>query len=306
MTKSMRKSATASWTCRSIAPIARPAAPCRLEVLELRSLCVDDQCGSDRGSRDAPRPIAPAYREAAVLVEMLVIRDQDVERMPRTQPHVLPVGVRRLPVLHVEAASDEPDTLSDAQVGDIVAAFMRRVDEAAAGAGILQLDFDVPRRERASYRALVARLRAALPPQLKLSATALAHWCSESDWLDRLPVDEVVPMLYRLGPQATRWRSQWLRGDATLAARCRGPALGFATDDPPPAELPARTSRHCWACPRCRPMPSPSTRATCPRPCARAMSRQSPGRRTASRIRTAGSGSRARDSAGHRSMSPTV
>ena len=186
---------------------------------------------------------AAGYREAAVLVETLVIHAGGIERMPRMQPLALPVGVKLLPVLHVEAAADAPDTLSDAQSSAIVAAFLRHAGEADSGAGMLQLDFEAPRRERAAYQALVTRTRAALPPRTRLSVTALAHWCTESDWLDRLPVDEVVPMLYRLGPHAARWLEYWLRGDAGLAARCRGPALGFATDDPPPASLLARTPR---------------------------------------------------------------
>jgi hypothetical protein len=189
---------------------------------------------------------APVYREAAVLVETLVIGADGVERMPRTQPLVLPAGVRLLPVLHVETAPDAPDALSEGQQQALVAAFLRHADEAAEGAGMLQLDFEAPRRQRAAYRALVARIRAALPPRLKLSVTALAHWCTESDWLDRLPVDEVVPMLYRLGPNAAQWRQHWLRDGHGLAARCRGPALGFATNDPPPASLLARTPRPYW------------------------------------------------------------
>ena len=189
---------------------------------------------------------APGYREAAVLLETLVIRADGVERMPRMQPLALPSGVKLLPVLHVEAAADAPDALSDAQAQAIVAAFVRHADDAANGAGMLQLDFEAPHRERRSYQALVARLKAALPPRVRLSVTALAHWCIESDWLDRLPVDEVVPMLYRLGPQAARWREHWLGDGAGLARRCRGPALGFATDDPPPASLLARTPRPYW------------------------------------------------------------
>jgi hypothetical protein len=188
----------------------------------------------------------PTYREAAVLVETLVIHADGVERMPRTQPLVLPVDVRLLPVLHVEAADDAPDALSEDQQQALVAAFLRHVDEAAEGAGMLQLDFEAPRRQRTAYRALVARIRAALPPRLKLSVTALAHWCTESDWLDRLPVDEVVPMLYRLGPNAAQWRQRWTRDAPGLAARCRGPALGFAANDPPPAALLARTPRPYW------------------------------------------------------------
>jgi hypothetical protein len=53
-------------------------------------------------------------------------------------------------------------------------------------------------------------------------------------------------MLYRLGPHAADWRRRWLRDDPAVAATCRGPALGFATDDPPPAALLARTPRPYW------------------------------------------------------------
>ena len=189
---------------------------------------------------------AAAYGEAAVVVETLVVDARSVQRMPRTQPLVLPVSVRVLPVLHVEAGPDAPDTLSESQRGAIVDAFARHAADAASGAGVIQLDFEAPRRERSSYQALVGAIRTALPASLKLSVTALAHWCAQGDWLDTLPVDEVVPMLYRLGPQSPQWRRRWLRDDPTLARRCRGPALGFATNDPPPAALLARTARPYW------------------------------------------------------------
>ncbi len=184
--------------------------------------------------------------EAAVLVETLLVQAQGVARMPRTQPLALPAGTRVLPVLHVESEAAAPDELLPAQRRAIVAAFLRHVDEATAGAGMIQLDFEAPHRQRASYVALVAELRQALPPRLRLSVTALAHWCVQSDWLDRLPVDEVVVMLYRLGPHAQEWRDRWAGGDRRLALRCRGPALGFATNDPPPRALLAGTARPYW------------------------------------------------------------
>jgi len=34
---------------------------------------------------------------------------------------------------------------------------------------------------------------------LALSITALASWCSNDDWIARLPVDEAVPMLFPHG-----------------------------------------------------------------------------------------------------------
>jgi hypothetical protein len=189
---------------------------------------------------------AAAYGEAAVLVESLVLRAQGVEHGGRTQSLALPAGVRVVPVLHVEAAADAPDALTPAQRDAILAAVRRHAEVAASGAGLLQLDFEAPARQREAYRALVAQVRAALPAGVRLGVTALAHWCLQGDWLDRLPVDEVVPMLYRLGPDAASWRRRFTRDDTSLARRCRGPALGFATNDPPPAALLARITRPYW------------------------------------------------------------
>jgi hypothetical protein len=190
---------------------------------------------------------APPYREAAVLVESLVLRSQGVERGGRRLPLPLPPGVKALPVVHVESATDAPDEFTPQQLQAIRSAVRRHAATAASGAGMLQLDFEAPPRQWRAYRALVALLRQTLPADLRLSITALAHWCAAPDrWLDALPVDEVVPMLYRLGAQPQFWRQRFLDGDARLAQRCRGPAMGFATQEPPPAALLARTERAYW------------------------------------------------------------
>lgn len=197
-------------------------------------------------SNGPQRAADPAYREAAVLVESLVLRAGGVERGGRTQPLALPAGVRLLPVVHVEAAADAPADFTPAQRDAVIAAVRRHAGTAAAGAGLLQLDFEAPFRQREAYHALVAAVHDALPAGVRLSVTALAHWCTQGDWLDRLDVDEVVPMLYRLGPHADDWRRRFERDDASLARRCRGPALGFATNDPPPPALLARAARPYW------------------------------------------------------------
>ncbi|RZL87988.1 MAG: hypothetical protein EOP73_30865 [Variovorax sp.] len=195
----------------------------------------------DPGSRAPQR-----YREAAVLVEALVLRAGGVERVGRRQPLSLPEGVSILPVVHVEATADTPDAFSAAQRSAVIAAVRRQAAAAQAGSGMLQLDFEAPSRHRLAHAALLTDARAALPPTVRLSITALAHWCAQGDWLDRLPVDEVVPMLYRLGPHAGEWRARFERGDTALARRCRGTALGFATNDPPPAALLRRSARAYW------------------------------------------------------------
>jgi len=188
----------------------------------------------------------PPYREAAVLVESLTLRAWGVERGGRTQPMALPTGVRLVPVVHVESAEDAPDDFTPAQQAAVLAAVRRHAGIAAAGAGLLQLDFEAPPRQRDAYHALVAAAREALPAGVRLSVTVLAHWCTQGDWLDRLSVDEVVPMLYHLGPHADDWRRRFEQADAGLARRCRGSALGFATHDPPSPALLARATRPYW------------------------------------------------------------
>jgi len=200
----------------------------------------------DSNGPQAAHGDASPYREAAVLVESLMLRAGGIEHGGRTQPLALPAGVRLVPVVHLEAAEDAPAEFTPAQRDAIVAAVRRQGGTAAAGAGLLQLDFEAPARQRDAYRKLVATVREALPAGVRLSVTVLAHWCAQGDWLDRLPVDEVVPMLYRLGPHADDWRRRFAQDDAGLARRCRGPALGFATNDPPPAALIARAARPYW------------------------------------------------------------
>jgi hypothetical protein len=198
------------------------------------------------GPQGDPDAAAPPYLEAAVLSESLVLRAVGVEHGGRTQPLVLPEGVRLLPVVHVEAAADAPAVLTPSHRAAVVQAVRRQAGTAAAGAGALQLDFEAPPRQREAYVQLIGEIRKAMPANVRLSVTALAHWCVQGDWLDRLPVDEVVPMLYRLGPQAAQWRQRFAQPDDRLARRCRGPALGFATNEPPPPTLLARASRPYW------------------------------------------------------------
>lgn len=202
---------------------------------------------NSNGPKQVGSDAAP-YREAAVLVASLVLRARSVEHGGRTQSLNLPDGVRVVPVVHVESAEDAPDDITPTQREAIVATVRRLASTATpgAGAGLLQLDFEAPARQREAYRALVTAIRAALPADVRLSVTALVHWCTQGDWLDQLPVDEVVPMLYRLGSHASDWRRRFAQDDAGLARRCRGPALGFATNDPPPSALLVRTTRAYW------------------------------------------------------------
>ena len=68
-------------------------------------------------------------------------------------------------------------------------------DDATVAA--LQVDFDARQSQREWYAGVLRRVRAQMPPQMPLSITALASWCSyDGYWLRTLPVDEAVPMLF--------------------------------------------------------------------------------------------------------------
>jgi hypothetical protein len=95
----------------------------------------------------------------------------------------------------------------------------------------VQVDFDATSSERAFYRQLLIELRAKLPQSTALSITALASWCKGDNWLDDLPVDEAVPMLFRMGVEREQFRSQLAAGAGFNAKPCQASA-GVSTDEP--------------------------------------------------------------------------
>ena len=169
--------------------------------------------------------VDPARVAVAALAGTVRLVDDEVGVRPRRQPLAVPVGTRVTPVVRVEMDRQRPPVLSARQRTDSSNAIRALV--AGWQADALQVDFDAPRSARPFYRALLGDLRARLPPATRLSITALASWCADDDWLDGLPVDEVVPMLFRMGSGGNAIRA---RG-ALPSPHCRT-ALGLAVDEP--------------------------------------------------------------------------
>jgi hypothetical protein len=101
----------------------------------------------------------------------------------------------------------------------------------AAGADRLQVDFEVRRSERRVLLDLLSDVRRGLPRDKRLSMTALASWCETEAWLDAAPVDEVVPMLFRMGPDGQRLKAKLEAGGDFANPRCRT-SLAVSTDAP--------------------------------------------------------------------------
>jgi hypothetical protein len=105
----------------------------------------------------------------------------------------------------------------------------------------LQLDFDATQSQQAFYRGILQALRSQLPPSLPLSITALVSWCGPHSWLHTLPIEEAVPMEFRMGgPRARAFAAsthpRYALRYPISEPLCRG-SLGLSTDEPWPASI---------------------------------------------------------------------
>ena len=170
-------------------------------------------------------------RRAAVAFLATTVRltgDHDVFHR-RAQPLRVDPATTCIAVVRIETDRRRPPMFRanrTAALARDIAWFARR-----PGVRGLQIDFDATRSERSFYRDLIVATRAALPAHLPLSITALASWCSYDNWLDDLPIDEAVPMLFRMGRFEADGYKRLGASGGWRAAACRG-SVGISTDEP--------------------------------------------------------------------------
>jgi uncharacterized protein DUF3142 len=170
-----------------------------------------------------PRDVGVAY-----LARTLYLESDRVLVRPRFNPLAVPDATIVIPVVRIETERNSPPTLSSAQRAQAVRAI---AELARSGPVAIQIDFDATRSERGFYRALLNDLRARLPRSIALSITALASWCIYDDWIADLPVDEAVPMLFRMGADSEEVAAYLRRGGAFASPISRG-SIGMAIDEP--------------------------------------------------------------------------
>jgi hypothetical protein len=166
--------------------------------------------------------------EVAAVVGVVTLSGETVKARGRQVALVLPTGVRRTAVVHVEIDPLVPAVWSPRQRRAAVAAVL-----AYAGQGweAVQVDFEVRASQRHILLDLLGDVRAGLPRRTPLSMTALASWCDTEHWIARAPVDEVAPMLFRMGRGGRPLRQRLEAGGDLREPRCRS-ALGMAVDQP--------------------------------------------------------------------------
>jgi len=138
-------------------------------------------------------------------------------------------GPPQTALVHVQIDHRRPLAWTGAQRRKAAAAVLQIGQ--APGVRRLQVDFEVRRSERPVLLALLADVRRGLPRGVSLSMTALASWCETEAWLNRAPVDEIVPMLFRMGPDGAAIRAKLEAGGDFAEPRCRT-AYAVSVDAP--------------------------------------------------------------------------
>lgn len=185
----------------------------------------------------------------AVLAETLFLAADTNRAAPgirvvhRHQPLKVAPGTAVMAVVRIIALAGFQDSL------DLRRQTSQALSQLAHENGVraVQVDFDATRSQRGFYAGVLRQLRPQLPTGMPLSITALLSWCAaapgEGDWLAQLPIDEAVPMYFRLGG------SHRPAGDKTgyriLEPLCLG-SNGISTDESWPV-LDARARLYLFA-----------------------------------------------------------
>ena len=157
--------------------------------------------------------IDPAKVEVAYFAGNIHVRGSLVSFRPRTQKLKLPANVKTIPVFRIETIrggsgssaasvsnsnsnSNAPDATAAELVGKTITNRLKKLRHAQ----MVQIDFDALQDERPFYKSLLKYLRRELPPDTKISITALASWLLADRWIERGSADEAVAMLFSIGP----------------------------------------------------------------------------------------------------------
>ena len=194
--------------------------------------------------REDLRALDPATTAVAWLDRTITLDAGGLTVAPRRQPLLLPASaaLTRIPVVRIETRREDrtgPE-LDDASAQAAADAILPAIHP---GDAALQIDFDARRSERVWYRNVLTRVRRSLPPNVPLSITALASWCSyDNAWLKTLPVDEAVPMLFRMEPDRRQaaFLGQLASPEFTIREPLCSTSAGISTREPWPAQLAGR------------------------------------------------------------------
>lgn len=164
----------------------------------------------------------------AFLAKTVHLSNGEVTSRPRLQPLILAKGTKVVAVVRIESNRLARGDLSEHQLDRVIGEIVQTSQLPDVRA--IQIDFDAKASERDFYRGLLFDVRKHLPQTMPLTITALASWCAGDNWLSGLPIDEAVPMLFRMGIDGRQFRSQLSAGEDPFANPCHT-AAGVSADE---------------------------------------------------------------------------
>ena len=167
----------------------------------------------------------------AFLAQTLILENDGVVFRPRRQPLKVTPQTKLIAVTRIESVktTGKRAALTDQQKDELVKLVLKTLELDNISA--IQIDFDAATSERQFYTSLLKDLRGKLPERVPLSMTALASFCIGDRWLDDLPVDEAVPMIFRMGADDMAIKSSLAAGNDFREPLCRH-SYGVAIDEP--------------------------------------------------------------------------
>jgi len=153
----------------------------------------------------------------------------------RQQPLRIPDNRKTIAVVRIEEKSDN-HKFEDNDLDKISNYIVKSCTEKDSNISC-QIDFDATESQIGFYKNLVINVREKLPKEMKLSLTALVSWCTNNEsWFKDLPIDEVVPMFFRLGKDQNIYWQRIKEGKLDISNVCQK-AIGIATDEPMPNKI---------------------------------------------------------------------
>jgi hypothetical protein len=164
----------------------------------------------------------------AFLAKTITLSGEKVFAKPRLQPLKVLDGTKLVAVVRIEVDRKDAPVLSAEQLEQTVAELVEASKLPRVLA--LQIDFDATTSQREFYRGLLQLVRRDLPDSMPLSITALASWCVGDNWLTDLPINEAVPMFFRMGVDRRQFQSRLETGTNFVGPPCQN-AAGVSTDE---------------------------------------------------------------------------
>lgn len=174
------------------------------------------------------RFLDPQKVGVSLLVQTVWLSEAGVGVEPNLNRSLFPQGTWLMACTRIQVEHNVVPQMTAEQADEVA----ERLASTAQIPGVraIQVDFDATASQRAFYHEVLQRLRLRLPKGYPVSITALASWCATGDWLRNLPVQEAVPMLFRMGLGRSLARFAEA-GGIFREPICRGSA-GIATDEP--------------------------------------------------------------------------